>query len=368
MDSTRQLAENNRLLNHLEYQEKKLELKSLPYHIQIGADNRCNLRCGFCLAEAYREVGWVHIQDRKIERNPLEIFQRLTSYMPYWKFLSLTGPGESLLNPKLPEILSLVRKHSECTLVMTTNGVLINDRVARIIVEHRVDEISISLDSISKQTYEELRVNAEFEKALGAIEALNRERERRRTGLPRINLTPSFLRKNIRELPDFIPFAKRFGISMVQASPVQVYRRDWIDESLLHYPDLTRKMAEEAEFRAKESGVRFVNNLKMVYAHRGNKLRRLLAKKEALEFPTDPSSCLKPWNSIFIEPDGEVRPCCYSSPIYGNIYETDFPDLWNGEAAQSLRRGMVENDLPKACRECYEFNRHDPTIMIQPIA
>lgn len=116
----------NEQRNLEEYRSGQVVLQSFPYHVQIGADNRCNLRCGFCLAEAYRSQGRIHIQDRKLEQNALEIFRKLHPYMQYWKFLSLTGPGESLLNPQLDEVLKLVRDHSDCTLVVTTNGVLIN--------------------------------------------------------------------------------------------------------------------------------------------------------------------------------------------------------------------------------------------------
>ena len=91
---------------------------------------------------------------------------------------------------------------------------------------------------------------------------------------------------------------------------------------------------------------------------------RLIRGKEKLDFPTDPSSCRKPWSSVFIEPDGEVRPCCYQSPVLGNIHTEDFEDIWNGERAQALRREMVSGDLPQPCRDCYEFNRHDPEIMV----
>lgn len=361
----KEAADLNLALNQREYQEKRTALQSFPYHIQMGADNRCNLRCGFCLAAAYREVGEVHIQDRKLAENPVVLFEKLVPYMPYWKYLSLTGPGESLLNPRLDEILCLVRKHSECVLVVTTNGVLINARLAEIFLEHRVEEISISMDSLTREIYEELRVNARFDQVIRAIDLLNDEKRRRKSPLPRLNLTPNFSRKNIHELPNFIRFARDNGIHVVQATPTQIYRRSWVQESLLHHPHLTRKMAEEAERLAADLGVKFVNGLKMVYASRPSRWKSLLGREEKVDFPIDPSTCLKPWSSIYVEPDGEVRPCCYASPILGNLLERDFPSIWNGDEAQSLRRSMIQKDPPALCRDCYEFNRHDPSIMIQ---
>lgn len=364
MSDFSEIAKRNFEKNSQEYAEKKCKLESYPYEVQIGADNRCNLRCGFCLAEAFREQGKQHIQDRKLSRNPLEIFQSLVPQMPYWRSLSLTGPGESLLNPHLEKILQLVRENSACSIIVTTNGVLINQRLAAIFNRFRVDEISISLDSLKKEVFETLRVNAKLEKAIGAIDLLNREKAKTGTETPLINLTPTFFKQNIRELPRFIDFALEKAVNVVQASPGQVYRPSWVRESLLHSPELTRKMALQAQQRAEQLGVGFVNNLRMVYLNRGNRLLRLFRGKEHLDFPMDPSTCRKPWSSLFIEPDGEVRPCCYLSPILGNAYERDFADIWNGQEAQKLRVQMANKHPPELCKNCYEFNRHKPEIMI----
>jgi radical SAM protein with 4Fe4S-binding SPASM domain len=363
--SRRGLADENQKLNSKELSEGKSVLNSFPYQVQIGADNRCNLRCGFCLADAYREQGWVHIQDRKLELNPIKLFEKLVPVMPYWRLLSLTGPGESLLNPRIGDILQLVRENSDCTVIVTTNGVLINKRLASILVEGGVDEISISLDSLNKDTFERLRVNGKVEKAIGAIDLLNEEKVRRSVELPRINLTPTFFHMNIREVPNFIDFAASREIEVVQASPGQVYRKDWIKQSLLHHPDLTRKMATAAELRAQDREINFINNLRTVYINRGAMWKRLFRKEEDIDFPTDPSSCMKPWASLFVEPDGETRPCCYPSPVYGNLFESSFEEIWNGREAQQLRQSMIENKPPEQCQNCYEFNRHRPEIMIE---
>jgi len=360
----RKLAEKNRDKNLGEYAERRTILDSFPFEVQIGADNRCNLRCGFCLADAYREKGMLHIQDRKISRNPLDIFKAIVPYMPYWKFLSLTGPGESLINPKLDQILRLVRDHSSCSIMVTTNGMLINQRLAAVFHNFKVDEISISLDSLDKETFETLRVNAKLEKVIAAIDLLNQGKGKSGSDVPKINLTPTFFRQNIHELPRFIDFALQRQINVVQASPGQVYRQSWVQESLLHFPELTRRLARRTERRAERLGVKFINNLRMVYINRGSRWLRLFRGSELLDFPTDPSTCLKPWTSIFIEPDGEVRPCCYPSPVFGNIYTQDFRDIWNSEEAQSLRQGMITGNPPKLCKNCYEFNRHKPEIMI----
>jgi radical SAM protein with 4Fe4S-binding SPASM domain len=363
--SPAELGDANQRLNDEERRSGKMVLQSFPLHIQIGADNRCNLRCSFCLAAAYREKGLTHIQDRRLERNVLELFERLAPYAKYWKHLSLTGPGESLLNPKLGDILALVRRQSDCAISITTNGVLINERWLGVFLDNRVDEISISMDSLKRDVYEELRVNASFDKIMRVIDLINGTKRARSSAIPRLNLTPNFSRRNIKELPAIIQFAKEKGISVVQATPTQIYRKSWVKDSLVGYPRLTRKMAEEAEALAAELGVRFANELRMVYINRGRGLLGFLEEPEAVDFPTDPSTCVKPWSGLYVDPDGETHPCCYLSPVYGNLFETPFEELWNGAPAQALRKAMIEKTPPQPCRDCYEFNRHQPSVMIQ---
>ena len=193
------IAEENFVKNTAEYQARQTSLESFPWQVQIGADNRCNLRCAFCLADAYRKHGLVHLQDRKLKTNPIRIFQDLVPWMACWKLLSLTGPGESLLNPRLDQLISLVRDNSACDIVLTTNGVLINERLTGIFLDCGITEISISLDSLDPETYSEMRVNGKLEKVLRGIKCINDEKRKRGSELPRINLTPTFFLRNIRE-------------------------------------------------------------------------------------------------------------------------------------------------------------------------
>jgi radical SAM protein with 4Fe4S-binding SPASM domain len=251
-------------------------------------------------------------------------------------------------------------------IVITTNGVLINRRLARLFIETRVDEISISLDSLKKEVYEALRVNARFESVMGAIAILNEAKERCNTTIPRLNLTPNFSRRNIKELPSFIRFAEEKKIDVVLATPTQVYRESWVKDSLLHFPRLTRRTVRRAEKLASKLQIHFVNELQMVYLNRGRGIWGLLRRPEAMDFPTDASLCRKPWTGLYVEQDGKVRPCCNQSPVYGNIFETGFEAIWNGPTAQAFRAAMIEKRPPRTCKECFEFNRHNSSILLNP--
>jgi radical SAM protein with 4Fe4S-binding SPASM domain len=62
---------------------------------------------------------------------------------------------------------------------------------------------------------------------------------------------------------------------------------------------------------------------------------------------------------VKIDPDGLVYPCCASGGKLrlGNIKETPFPEIWNGEAYRELRDAMNTGNYPAPCRDCKHLRR-----------
>jgi radical SAM protein with 4Fe4S-binding SPASM domain len=292
------------------------------------------------------------------------LFERLIPHMGHWQRLCLSAASDCVSDADLERILLVVRDHSDCTVNISTCGILINPELAEVCVREGVDEVSICLDSLEKERYEAWHVNARFDAVLEGIDCLVQAKHNHGSTLPRLNLASSFSRRNIDELADLIKFAHEKGFSTVQATPTQVCRRSWVKDSLLYFPALTRKTVQTAETLAAQLGISFINDLRMVYVNRGRGPLSFLKQREPVDFPTDPSLCAKPWTSVYIEPDGRLRPCRYLGPVYGSLHQKSFTELWNGAEARSLRSWMKEKDPPSVCRDCYEFNRDNPAIMI----
>jgi len=64
--------------------------------------------------------------------------------------------------------------------------------------------------------------------------------------------------------------------------------------------------------------------------------------------------CTFPWTTCYVAFDGNVRTCCYAEPgiSLGDLNTRSFPEIWNGEEYQALRREILNGSVPKACREC----------------
>ena len=65
--------------------------------------------------------------------------------------------------------------------------------------------------------------------------------------------------------------------------------------------------------------------------------------------------CYQPFNRIEIYEDGSVYNCCPSFVNYhliGNIYESVFDEIWNGEKVKELRRKIISSDFSLCSNEC----------------
>lgn len=69
--------------------------------------------------------------------------------------------------------------------------------------------------------------------------------------------------------------------------------------------------------------------------------------------------CTKPWDEVVIQPDGEVRLCCYMDVNrwrLGNVLETDFMDIWNSRVMLEERQRAFERSFARMCvasQPCY---------------
>ncbi len=63
-----------------------------------------------------------------------------------------------------------------------------------------------------------------------------------------------------------------------------------------------------------------------------------------------PVACTRPWDSLEIHEEGEVKVCCWSKINIGNIKEQSLKKIWNGEQIQMMRHNMLAGNLDSICR------------------
>ena len=69
------------------------------------------------------------------------------------------------------------------------------------------------------------------------------------------------------------------------------------------------------------------------------------------------TQCVLGYTSIYVDPDGSVRPCCISSKFDKDLNFNDYPtimELFNSEQFKQLRREMDEGTAPRVCDVCFK--------------
>ena len=107
----------------------------------------------------------------KVQKNS-PFGNRNMAFLEFKKVIKMLGPtaltirfwnyGESLINKDLFRMIKLAKKYNLFT-VLSTNGVLMDEKASRNLIKSGLDFLVISFDGASKSTYEKAHSQSNFE-------------------------------------------------------------------------------------------------------------------------------------------------------------------------------------------------------------
>lgn len=171
-----------------------------PYLVALNLTKRCNLKCDHCYLDATTKAA-----GGDDELNTDECYRLIDQIAEVNKgcLLVITG-GEPLVRPDILDIARYAVKLG-FMVVFGTNGMLINDQLAKTLVEIGVMGVGISIDSLEAVKHDAFRgVPGAWEAAIAGIEAS------KRNGL-QFQIHFSAQPMNYQELPDVIEWAHQLG-------------------------------------------------------------------------------------------------------------------------------------------------------------
>ena len=321
---------SNYILNDVEIFFKKPKLKSYPRFIDLALTDNCNLKCIMCLRTT----------DPTIELNELNFKQVrniIDKVSEYATTIQLAGGlGEPLLYKHIFDAIKY-SKEKGLEVLLTSNGTLFNNKNVNELINSGLDYLSLSIDAATKETYEGIRVGANFEKTIKGIKNLCKKRKEERVNL-KIEFVPVIMvGKNLHEVLALVSLAKEVGVDGIAFSDVSY----WVGkESAENYA--IRKTKDKKEIKdifreAKELG----------------KELNIDVRLPPLELPSNKIVCYQPWYLLPITTKGDVRPCCGVHNIFmGNIFEQSLEGIWNSKEFVEWRRRMNTKNPPEACIKC----------------
>jgi MoaA/NifB/PqqE/SkfB family radical SAM enzyme len=316
----------------------------LPRALYLETTSRCNSLCETCILtfggrEPQKDLGW-------------EEFRRVVDEFPVLERVLLHGIGEPLLNRDLPRMIRHLKARG-ATALFNSNAITLGPRLQAALIEAGLDELRVSLDAATPETYARVRGVDAFPKVLANLAGLAEARRRAGVAHPRVSLWFTALRTNIEEIAELVPIAARVGADGINLQRL-VYNGLGLatEEQSLHGRLQAREEAliREAEARARAAGI--------VFSASGAVAPEVSLSPTHADRPW--SACRRPWTLVYVTVHGNVLPCCiapwitghYDGIILGNLFTQSLEQIWHGDRYLRFRSDIQTETPPEPCRGC----------------
>ena len=291
-----------------------------PFMLMMEPSSLCNLRCPLCAVGANRLT-------RKQGNMPLDQFCQIIDEMgPYLLHLTLWNQGEPFINPDLLDMIRYA-KAGKIIVLTSTNGHFLDSREeAEKLVASGLDDLIISLDGASPETYKRYRQGGDFSKVVRGIRHLVAAKMRLGSEQPYIELQFLLMKHNQHEIETFRALARELRVDKISVKTVQV---ESVEESRQFLPQRRAHRRYTTEGGSLRLKGRIRNNCRWI------------------------------WFCPVINSDGTVCACCFdkdSAFPLGNVFQSEsLTHIWHGERYREFRRRILSNrkQLP-LCQNCSE--------------
>ncbi len=291
----------------------------MPLTLMVEPTNLCNLKCPLCPTGA-------GLLGRKGEMMKFNDFKKIIDELgPYLIHLRLWNWGEPLLNKDIYRMISYAKRH-KIFVNTSTNSFFLTKENAANLVESGLDEIVISLDGASEETYSKYRKSGNFTRVIEAMNSLVEEKRRKRSKTPLIKLQFIIMKHNEHEVKKVRELAKVIGVDVLFFKTVGIMDVS-VYEDIKDYLPLNKAYRR---YEIKQGGVESKQGIR--------------------------NFCDYLWDETTINVDGSVVPCCrdsHNSYVFGNIFNEPFKKIWNNKRYTEFRRQILKNKSKiNLCNNC----------------
>ncbi|MCF8057923.1 MAG: SPASM domain-containing protein [Bacteriovoracaceae bacterium] len=280
-----------------------------PKKVLLGLqEGDCNLSCPKCYTHGENAPT---LSDRKTGVMNFEKFIALCEELaPYSPRVTPQTWDEPLLTPNILKYLKIL-KDFNLTVTMDTNGILLNEKMAKQLVELEIDSIFVSIDAIEPETFEKVR----GKDVLHLVEknVLNLLKERGDKLLPRIGVS--------------------FVVEDNNRSEEELFVQKW--KSLVDVIRVNKEFSPQRQVEGEVSPIR--------------------------------TPCWSLYDSIMVNYDGSVSLCCvdtHSEVEIGNAFDDGVLNLWNNGKVGEIRKLHEEGRFSEVgiCANCNLWSNESPEI------
>ena len=351
--------------------DKKFDLQLLEIEPTLG----CNLRCSMCHVPRMKEkVQFLDLEKLKISTKGLENIHVI-----------IGSEFEPTLHPKFQDLLKLCIERN-WKVDFLTNGTNLHKYDEKIFSDVNFNVFNISFDGSTKISFENSRLGANYERVL---ENTLKFSEKARTNGAYTAINATIMSSNYRQTPFLVEFWDNHKFDLVRLCIVQARSVDTetLDQTLVkNIGELSKVFDRVAETISRKNlniGVRCgyyssdqfnkPKNIEIkqgtIYSSKAN-YRHVPGVRQdfqngyqnGMQWP-----CKSPFVYARIRWDGEVDLCNKRDFSIGNIYSNTFNQIWENDAANSIRERIKSNisicescDYYRFCLNARDLDINDP--------
>ncbi|MFA5392082.1 MAG: radical SAM protein [Candidatus Paceibacterota bacterium] len=285
-----------------------------PSQIIVDVTQYCNLACIHCPHSEFEKSKAFSGDNLDVELHKKLIDEVATDGLGICQYLRYSANGETLLHPKIEEMLEYACKNSKTKVNVTTNGTLLTELKAKKLLDIGVDVFDISIDAFTNETYSKIRINGDLNKTRANVLGL-------------INLIKKYNYKT------------KVVVSFVEQ------------------PFNTHEASDFEKFW-KKSGIHYVV-IRKLHSAGGAKEKIKLKMNEAFKsIPRKP--CVYPWERLVLKSTGKIEFCpadWENKAQIADFKNHTIKEIWKGDYMQKLREAHLKNDFSECdfCGQCPDW-------------
>jgi len=285
--------------------------RDFPAMVVLKITNVCNLECIHC---PYKIIS--KYKDYKPRYMEWKLYEKIVREVARYEgvVFRLLCDGEPLMHPRFLEMIMLAKENKISPVNFITNGVLLNEQLAKAIIDIGVEVVEISLDAFSKETYESIRKGSNYELVMNNVHKFIEIRNKKGA--------------NTKIMVSII-------VQPESEKELEIFKRYW-------------------EGRADRVITR-------VYTSIGGLVDR---SKLRISNEGDRWPCPQLWRRIFINHDGLAEFCVEDwndETAIGDVNDEDIQEIWQSKEYQKIRESHLSKNFDKVsyCSRCIDWKARE---------
>ena len=200
-----------------------------PFQIRLAIDDSCNLRCPSC-----RPNMIFHKQGSAFKRG-LKLADRVNDWLSTRREpiqVHIGSDGDPFASHVYRHFMQQTPKSDNIRYSILTNGLMFKEFYSRVpSVIGNLEELGVSIDGATKETYERLRLGGKWNKILEALECIVEQKNKHG-----FNFGMHYVvqRDNYKEMSEIITLAKKFKVDRLWLNKIEDWNviDDWAQQDI----------------------------------------------------------------------------------------------------------------------------------------